>query len=293
MKKQCDQLREQLPHGNAMFSLMVHEIEAECSFKERVSCHWHDEIEFLLVTKGQAEIHVDNRIYLAEAGSIIFIPSNHLHSISGKVGCPVIFFALVFHQTFMNSFLHDVIQLQYLDSVKRGETVFPEFIYPIQEWERKLHSLLWDIRDIFEKKEPAYELIIKAKLYEIWYLLYVNTGQKRISTPEHANYQLTVTKSIIEYIAEHSDRQISLDELSKKFNISEGHLCRSFKLITQRSVIEYINYCRISRSIELLRETDRDVSEIAWTTGFNTISYFNKIFKKYMHMTPSEFRQAI
>lgn len=292
MKEQRDQLREQLPHGNAMFSLMVHEIETECSFNERV-CHWHDELEFLVVTKGQVEVHVDNRIYLAETGSIIYIPSNHLHSISGKAGCPGNFFAIVFHQNFMNSFLPDIIQLRYLDSVKCGQTVFAEYIYPIQEWERKLHSLLWDIRDIFEKKETAYEMLIKAKLYEIWYLLYVNTGQKRISTPQHANCQITVTKSIIEYITENYDRHISLDELSKKFNISEGHLCRSFKLITQRSVIEYINYCRINRSIELLRETDRDVSEIAGMVGFNTISYFNKMFKKYMHMTPSEFRQAI
>lgn len=255
--------------------------------------HWHDENEFLVVIQGQVVIHVDNRSYLAEAGSIFFIPSNHLHSVSGKEGGIATFFAVVFHQTFMNSFLQDIIQLQYLNSVKCGETVFPEFIYPVQEWEKKLHSLLWDIRDIFEKKETAYELIIKAKLYEIWHLLYVNTEQKRISTPHHVTCQLTVTKAIIEYITEHADSQISLEELSKKFNISVGHLCRSFKLITQRSVIEYINCYRINKSIELLRETDLDVGEIAGMTGFNTISYFNRIFKKYMHMTPSEFRQSI
>jgi len=293
MNEKYKLLREQLPHGNALFPLMVHEIETDCSFKERVSCHWHDEIEILVVTKGQGEIHIDNRSYFLKKDTIVFISSNHLHSMTGETGVPFDFFAVVFDQAFLNSFVNDVIQQQYFNSVKRKETMFPEFILPELEWEQNILCLLLEIRETFEKKETAYELSIKAKLYVIWYLLYIHSRKSRITPPKYADYQIEVTKSIIEYIKEHYESRISLTELSKKFNISEGHLCRFFKSMTKMSVVEYINYYRISISAELLKDTGRDVGEIAGMTGFNNISYYNKIFRKYMHMTPTQFRQMI
>jgi len=292
MNEKYKLLREQLPHGNAMFPLMVHEIKSDCSFKERVSCHWHDEVEILIVTKGLGEFHIDNRSYPLRKDSIVIIPSNHLHSITSEIGMPFNFFAVVFHQTFLNSFVNDVIQQKYFNSVTREETVFPEFISPELEWEQKILSLLLEIQEIFNKKETAFELDIKTKLYAIWHLLYVHSEEKGNPSPKHADYKMELTKSIIKYIKEHYDSCISLEELSKKFNMSEGHLCRFFKSMTKMSIVEYINYYRISVSAELLRETGRDIGEIARMTGFNNISYYNKIFRKYMHMTPSKFRKC-
>ena len=79
-------------------------------------------------------------------------------------------------------------------------------------------------------------------------------------------------------------------ELSGAFHVSEGHLCRLFKTVTKMSVIEYINFYRISISAKLLGETRREIGEVAGLVGFNNISYFNKVFRKYMQITPSEFR---
>ena len=56
---------------------------------------------------------------------------------------------------------------------------------------------------------------------------------------------------------------------------------------------EYLNYFRISKSTELLWETDREISQIALQTGFNNISYFNRTFQRFMHMTPREFRRSV
>ncbi|WP_083461380.1 helix-turn-helix domain-containing protein [Cellulosilyticum ruminicola] len=76
------------------------------------------------------------------------------------------------------------------------------------------------------------------------------------------------------------------------FHISQGQLCRFFKGMTQMSVIEYLNYYRISKSIQLLDSTDKQISEIALDVGFNNISYYNKIFKYYIHMTPMVYRKS-
>lgn len=77
-----------------------------------------------------------------------------------------------------------------------------------------------------------------------------------------------------------------------EFHVSEGHLCRFFKSMTRMSPVEYINFYRISMSMELLRQTDMEISEISMRTGFNNISYYNRTFRKYMHMTPSQYRET-
>ena len=58
------------------------------------------------------------------------------------------------------------------------------------------------------------------------------------------------------------------------------------------TIVEYLNYYRISMSISWLRDTDREIGEIAGLTGFCNISYFNRVFRSYMHMTPTEYRRG-
>ncbi len=290
--QQYNLLREQLPHGDVMFPLMVHNFETDCSFRERVSCHWHNEIEILVVTEGKAQVYINDRSYDVEKGSIVFIASNHLHSINGFEGVPFNFFAVVFHENFLNSSVNDVIQQQFIDRVKHSEAFFPEIISPTHEWEKEVYDSLLRIREAFEKKQSAFQLLIKAELYKIWYLLYTNSDLHKLSSPKYEDYRITLAKSIIEYIEDNYMNHISVPELSHKFNLSEGHMCRFFKTVTQMSIVEYINRYRIRTSASLLKETTMDIGEIAGATGFNNISYYNKVFKKYMHMTPSQYRNV-
>ena len=133
-------------------------------------------------------------------------------------------------------------------------------------------------------------MLLKAKLYEIWYLYYAHAEQENREAVEHSYDKVAVAKAVIAYIQEHYNSSISLVELSGAFHVSEGHLCRLFKTVTKMSVIEYINFYRISISAKLLGETRREIGEVAGMVGFNNISYFNKVFRKYMQITPSEFR---
>lgn len=284
-------LREQTSHGNAMFPFMLHEVETDPDFQERVGCHWHNEIELLTVTNGKAEICINDRSYFIQKGDILFIPPNHLHSVTGKPGNSFSFFAIDFQQAFLNSFINDDIQQKYFDPVTKGEILFPEYIRPKQEWERKISILLEDIRISFAQKEPGFELMIKTRLYEIWHLLYIHAQNHRAEDKGESNHRISTVKSIIEYIQAHYDNPLSLELLAEKFCVSTGHLCRLFKSTTKMSVVEYINFYRISKSTLFLRETDWEISRIAGNAGFNNISYFNKVFRGYMHMTPSEFRK--
>lgn len=83
----------------------------------------------------------------------------------------------------------------------------------------------------------------------------------------------------------------TLTKMAEHFHISKGHLCRFFKKMTNMTPVDYLNYFRVTKSARLLRDTDDAVSEVAVRTGFNNISYFNRTFRKYMHMTPGDYRK--
>ncbi|NLL77186.1 MAG: helix-turn-helix transcriptional regulator [Clostridiales bacterium] len=107
------------------------------------------------------------------------------------------------------------------------------------------------------------------------------------------DYRVTRIKSILEYIHINYSREIVLSVLANTFSMGKGHFCRFFKSMVKMFVVDYVNSYRINVSTSLLTKTDKEVGEIACMVGFNNISYFNKIFRKHMHCTPTEFRRGI
>lgn len=74
--------------------------------------------------------------------------------------------------------------------------------------------------------------------------------------------------------------------------MSEGQFCRFFKSQVHMTLIEYINYYRIGAACDQLLSGSEPVSSIATGCGYSNISYFNRMFRKYMHCTPKEYRKA-
>lgn len=290
-RQNYDLLKELIPHGNVMFPLTVHEVDTDRRFSERVGCHWHNEFELLAVTAGKAQIHINDRSYDITKGDIAFVPADHLHMITGQLDVPFSFLAVVFHPSFLSSYSNDAIQQQYLDSVSAGKTLLPDLLPPDADWTKRVFELLGEISRAFSLKNTAFELLIKARLFEIWYLLFTHAQKREDRTVQNNDYRTILTKSVIEYIKNHYETGICLPELSETFNISEGHLCRLFKSMTRMSILEYTNAYRVSVGASLLRETTLDIGTVAGMTGFNNISYFNKIFRRFMQMTPSEYRR--
>ena len=82
-----------------------------------------------------------------------------------------------------------------------------------------------------------------------------------------------------------------MDQLAEMSHLSTGHFCRLFKKYTFRTPVQYINGMRLSAAADLLLESDRKVLDIAFDTGFNSLSYFIGVFKQSMGCTPTEFRR--
>lgn len=94
------------------------------------------------------------------------------------------------------------------------------------------------------------------------------------------------------FIHEHSDEEVSLIKVAKAVNISANHLSEKFKQVTGVNFVEYVARTRFEKARDLLREGDLRISEIAFAAGFQSLSQFNRIFKKLSGKSPTDYRRA-
>src|SRR4051812_33675943 len=94
------------------------------------------------------------------------------------------------------------------------------------------------------------------------------------------------------FIQEHSGEELSLPKVAKAANTSPNYLSEKFKEATGTNFVRYVARMRYEKAAGLLRQSDLRISEIAFATGFQSLSQFNRTFKKLAGKSPSEFRAA-
>lgn len=98
-------------------------------------------------------------------------------------------------------------------------------------------------------------------------------------------------KQVFDYMNKNFSNEMSLEELSKLVSMHEASLSRFIKKSTGKNFIDCLNEIRIGQSCRLIIDTSQSISEIAYSCGFNNISYFNRVFKRKKGCTPKEFRE--
>ena len=94
------------------------------------------------------------------------------------------------------------------------------------------------------------------------------------------------------FIDEHSEEEVSLTKVAKLVNISPNHLSDKFKEVTGVNFVDYIARTRTAKARELLDNSNLRISEIAFAVGFQSLSQFNRVFKKLTGKSPSAYRDA-
>jgi AraC-like DNA-binding protein len=283
-------LKENIKHGSYIFPLMVYSNENK-NIDSILYCHWHDELEFLFVTKGKAIFQVENHYYELGEGQAVFINQGNLHAGYSINLSDCNFYAIVFSPEMLFSKNYDIMQTKYLEPIIRRQYSIPEYISGVQNWEKEIIVKLFEIVEIFTLEPTAYELQIKANLYIIFSIMLSNTNSVKDNLNVFVkNYKTENIKKVLSYIQENYQNKISISELAELTNMSNGHFYRFFKQMTRNTPIDYINSNRVNQAASLLTDTDNTISRIAFEVGFDNISYFIKMFKKYQKCTPREYR---
>ena len=246
--------------------------------------HYHDELEFLPVLSGRFVCQVGGVEYSATAGEVIFVNSGVPHSTfcyDEDTRTALLQFRV---SDFQDSEISKIIKY----SVRfQGLTDAPVKIIR----DERIFRAISDILGENERLERAHDIFIRSSVLYILGLLY---REGLLADYEQAYNSKGVQKILpaLAYINECYQEDITLEGAAARLNFDPSYFCRIFKQAVGATFTEYLNFVRICKAERLLSRTDRSVLEISEAVGFSSVSYFNRIFKKYRNCSPKHYRLA-
>lgn len=224
--------------------------------------------QIFLITNGKGVFYTDKTHFHIKKGDILFVPKNVYH---GYYPTQTPFSNR--WVSFDGANTEQIFQYLSLKEVCKIESEnFAEFY--------KDHKEMLDIAENDMKCDIA---LLSAMFYKYMFRLFLFKDNGK---------QKTYIEATKEYMRNNFNRDISLDELAAKANVSKYKLCKEFKKAYRVTLFEYLMKVRIQQAKYLLIEnTNMKIKEIAERTGFHDTSYFIKIFKEYETVTPVEYRE--
>ena len=121
-------------------------------------------------------------------------------------------------------------------------------------------------------------------------MLFFGNLLKRITLKDIRSQDMTVLGMILNYCTNNSEKNLSLSLLEKELHVSKYYISHLLRNKLKIGFNDYINSIRVSKACELLLQSDKPVTEISDTVGFNTLRTFNRAFLKQVGITPSAYR---
>lgn len=252
--------------------------------------HWHQHIEFLYFKSGKAMIECNSKPLEVQTGDLIVVNSNDLHhglSLSEDLS----YYVMICDLALLHSHSADTVETKFMTPIAKNEILFQNKISHDPDINTSLHRIIEECKH----KTYGFELAVKMQLYNLLTLLIRRYIDRFLSS----NDQTTRIKNrerftpIFRYIDKKYKEPISVTLLADIAGLSRFHFSRLFKEVTGKTVPEYVNMIRLSKSEYLLRNSSMTISEIAHATGFNDIYYFSRAFKKAKLVAPSEWRRKL
>ena len=246
--------------------------------------HYHDELEFLPIYSGKFCCRVDGTDYIAKEGDIIFINAGVPHATSSLEDGTESGLLQFRESNYLNTEIRKIIK--YSVKFQHCESA-PVRIIRSRELFDTVNELLLEC----ERKACAYEIMARSYILRILGFLY---RENILSDGEQAYASSAVQKILpaLKMINENFAEDICLEDISSLLGFDRSYFCRVFKAATGATFTEYLNFVRICKAEKLLSTTSESVLEISASVGFSSVSYFNKIFKKYKNCSPSTYRTA-
>lgn len=298
MKRTKTQYREQTERGDYLYPLETYRfhfnLERKTAPQLCVSYHWHPELEILIVEKGTLSITIEGREYAGTPGDVFFVNSGFLHTMYAQAGENTAYNAIVFDPSFLSFQMYDYVQSHYLMPLLSGKIKFPEKLEKAETSVPALCQMLQNIISLNEHRHTCYQFETKLSLLSVLMLMYKENLfiPESERSPKISREQIAQIKEILAYVQEHYQEKILLDDIARAMHLSPKYFSRYFKKQFGRSFTEYVNAFRIERSLSMLENRTYSISDTALQNGFESLSYYVKVFKKIMGITPGEYRET-
>ena len=252
--------------------------------------HLHKYIELTYVYNGKCTQNINNKIIHLKQGDIIIIDTDIPHSID-MTDEEDILVNIIINPTYFRE--------QFLGSIQGGDSPLTKFlIQVISETQEHSQYLLfsdtssrihWSIAELLtETFAPSnYTQKIKDHLLKLLLIDLINSFSVQAYGTNLNQNQLCL--DILQYI-EKNYLNITLESTAKHFGYSVPYFSKLIKELTGNTFVKIVHDRKLSHSMDLLRNSNYSVRDIASISGFSNVNNFYKFFKEKYHMTPSEYR---
>lgn len=287
---ELDERRKELASaGNATYPISAFYNDLNQMPYHEIPWHWHEYIEVLYVFCGSIEVCVGHTKFCVHEKEGMFLNTSVLHSIK-KHSDACIFYSFVFSPSFIsgnsNNRIHQTFIIPILNNTALPYLVFHQHI----KWQQEATSCILRAFEEYEKGSFGYEILVREKLSMMWYFLCTHDVKESLSI-QTERLEVTRIKQMLAYIHSFYQTNITIYQIAKHTNISEREVLRCFQKVLHDSPISYLSQYRITQATALLQEPDKTITQISTLCGFDTPSYFTKVFKKQMGVTPSAYRK--
>lgn len=231
--------------------------------------HLHSYVELIYVTEGVLETKINNTSKILAEGEMAISFPDDIHSYRCDTYSRG--FLLMFSPEIIRSFFENI----------RGKTLENPYICE----ELSEYNVRYILTTLMRNKNNYNEYMIKGALYSIFGILYTKLKYKKIDK----SYDNTI-QIILKYIGNNYCKKICLDDVAHDLGFSKFYISRIFNHNVGCNLNEYINKLRINKAQVLLKNTEMKVCNIALECGFQSLRNFNRVFKKLVGLTPTQWK---
>jgi AraC-like DNA-binding protein len=282
--------REKSIHGSFLFPFECYIQDSKVSLLVK-DHHWHEEMEWIYLIKGQIKIEIDFKEYTIGENTLVCIPIGALHKIRTCGEC--LYYAYVFKIQMLQALIYDNCESDFIIPILNGEIAFQKVIKLEDSTQKVIFQELITLSRVYIDKEMAWQMEVKASLLKTMaYLIkYDKLENEELKTKGNLLERSEKIKKIITYLRTHMQDKVYISELAALISMNETYFCRYFKGATGMTPIEYLTHIRIEDAARMIRETDFKIIDICFMSGFENTSYFIRKFKEYKKTTPKKYSQ--
>jgi AraC-like DNA-binding protein len=242
--------------------------------------HHHASLELYYLVKGEREYFIEDAFFKLTEGDMVLIPQNLLHRTAGKGASR---FLVYFSEALLQKFFTEGALAPLLSN--------RPCVFRPDETERArismiFSSLLSEYTRAEREQSPPSEPLVAGYLYQL--LFTMTYGNNTYVPHEYADERIA---QVVRYINENYNHITDIEEIAEHFFISKFHLCRIFNKNLGIPLVTYLNTIKIREACTLIKEGHLNLTEIAIRCGFNSSSYFCKVFKSEKGLSPTEYKK--
>ncbi len=249
--------------------------------------HYHPECEITAIEEGRGILFVGDKITTYEKDDLILIGPNLPHEYRSNIKDNPDYLSKSMALHFRNDFPG-------MDFYKIPEA---KIIYEVLEQSKR--GIKFNDRSTQEKVKEKMAEILQSKgiervnlLFSILEMIATSSNQEYLSSQSFIDSidegEDLRMNAIYKYVMAHFKEPISIEKLASEINMTKTSFCRFFKKRANKSFVQYVNGVRIGYACKLLYTESYNISEVAYESGFENISNFNKQFMKIKKKTPSQ-----